>query len=339
MNNNILTLNNILDLEQWEEIQEMLADVTGMALITVDYKGVPKTSHSRCNSFCRIVRSNPETFKICQRCDSRAGFEAVLLNGPFIYLCHCNIVDVAIPIIAYEKYIGAIMAGQVLLVDNDHPLEKIINDSKNTAFSLGEQMYQEYAKLPQFTYEKIEKIANMIWKISNYIIKDSLIKNSLYNLYYKSLNNKELDESSDPEGFSITNIMEDVINEITRSTADTEFNKLTAKNSARISPTLRPAIDYIFQHKDKMPTQNELANLCHISTSYFSKLFKKEMNSNFSQYLIRLKITLAKQMLETTNSPVAQISEDLGFNEAGYFIKLFKKLEGITPAQFRKLIK
>nr|WP_253806583.1 helix-turn-helix domain-containing protein [Paenibacillus polymyxa] len=46
----------------------------------------------------------------------------------------------------------------------------------------------------------------------------------------------------------------------------------------------------------------------------------------------------AKQLLEVTDMPISQISDELGFNESGYFIKIFKKFEEITPSLYRKYI-
>ena len=84
---------------------------------------------------------------------------------------------------------------------------------------------------------------------------------------------------------------------------------------------------------------SQMAKLSHTSPSYLSRLFKKEMGKNFSDYVTDFKITLAKEMLETTNLSVTDISNDLGFSDSGYFIKQFKKHEGVTPAMFRKYMK
>ena len=63
MNSKLLNIRSILDLEQWQKIQDELALVTGMAILIVDYKGVPVTRHSGCTDFCAIVRKNPDTAK------------------------------------------------------------------------------------------------------------------------------------------------------------------------------------------------------------------------------------------------------------------------------------
>ena len=111
--NNPYMLDKILNIEKWQKLQDSLALITGLAIITVDYKGVPITRHSSRRDFCGHIRNNPSLFKLCQKCDSRGGLEAVRISSPYIYKCHCGIVDIAIPIIVDNQYIGAIMAGEV----------------------------------------------------------------------------------------------------------------------------------------------------------------------------------------------------------------------------------
>ena len=59
MNSNYADMQSILDMEKWQSIQDRLAIVTGTAIITVDYKGVPITEHSQCSEFCNRIRSEP----------------------------------------------------------------------------------------------------------------------------------------------------------------------------------------------------------------------------------------------------------------------------------------
>ena len=91
-------LKTILNIPLFEALQDILAKTTGTAIITVDYKGTPVTRHSCRTEFCSVIRENPISRKRCFRCDALAGLEAVRLNSPFIYLCHCGIVDVAVPV-------------------------------------------------------------------------------------------------------------------------------------------------------------------------------------------------------------------------------------------------
>lgn len=334
MNANLFNIAGIFDLKRWQLIQDDLSETTGLAIITVDYKGIPITKHSRRTNFCDIVRRNPETMKLCQKCDSRGGLEAVRINNPYIYLCHCHIVDVAIPIIISEKYIGAIMVGQALLQDDDDSaaLEQIYVNSKSSTFALNPEIHKEYAKLPRFTLKQIQNIADLVWNISGYIIQESIIKHSIYTLYTKAVEN-----SNGLNYFhNDLNLLSDINNEINQAIAKNNLQDIQLEPKQNVSNIIKPAIDYIYDNKHEMVSLNQMAKICHLSPSYFSRLFKKEFGENFSNFLSMYKISLAKKMLETTNIPVGQISDDLGYSDVGYFIKLFKKQEGITPNSYRK---
>ncbi|HIV17636.1 MAG TPA: helix-turn-helix transcriptional regulator, partial [Candidatus Alectryocaccobium stercorigallinarum] len=113
------------------------------------------------------------------------------------------------------------------------------------------------------------------------------------------------------------------------------------KSSAAETPqctnkTLLPAFVYMNEHRNVMLSQKDAADLCHISTGHFSRLFLKETKENYSVFYMRLKVEWAKNLLQKTDLPVSQISEELGFNEPSYFTKVFHKYEGVTPAYYRK---
>ncbi|MBO3444867.1 PocR ligand-binding domain-containing protein [Clostridium sp. CCUG 7971] len=338
-----LNLDKIIDFNKWQKLQDSLALVTKMSMITVDYKGKPVSKHSECHKFCESVRANNQMAKYCQKCDSRGGLEAVRLNEPYIYLCHYNIVDVAIPIIIDGRYIGAIMAGQVKLSDDNATelLEKIVTTSHK---SLAEETLNDlkvyYDALPVLSYDEVKNIANMLFSLSSYLIEEALDKNLLLEMYQNSIKNETKVDSNIFSGYSIQNI-ENVKREISNVMIDAYTDRKTYSNEkmSRISSTIKPAINYIYENKSENVSVEKMAKICHISPSYFSRLFSKEMGDNFSNYISRLKIEWSKSMLEETEISVNQISEELGFNEAGYFIKIFRKYEGITPSVYRKYYK
>ncbi|OBR62575.1 transcriptional regulator [Paenibacillus oryzae] len=335
-----LQLNKILDLQKWKRLQDSLASVTKLAILTVDYKGNPVTSHSSCQSFCNSVRKDPELLPYCQKCDSRGGLEAVRLNEPYIYLCHFNIIDIAIPITIDGKYIGAVMAGQVKLSDSDKSrgLEQIVvSQDPHMHETKLEMLRSSYDQLPVMTYEEIVTISNMLSLLCNYIVEEALDKNLLIEMFSQSSGsdqNGKLNLSAILPGYSIRNI-ESIKREMTNAIADAYLSSSPEEREIT-NPVLQPALDYIHTHKSEQVTLKQAAELCHLSPSYFSRLFAKETSENFTVYLARLKIKWAKKLLEATDMPISQISDELGFNESGYFIKTFKKYEDITPAVYRK---
>lgn len=326
-------LDKIIDVEKWQVLQNAIAAVTKMAIITVDYKGIPITAHSEPCSFCQYIRSQPDLQKYCFKCDSRGGLEAVRINAPYIYRCHCNIIDIAIPIIIDGKYIGAIMAGQVRLpeAEKDIDLEKILLSPSKELFKSA-KLKQLYAQIPILSYENIKQIAAMLFHLSNYILAEAVSKNLILEMYGEIVNRDHGHDRS----FSHLHIQQ-----VKKSIGDA-VTSAYIKNSdnydrtACRNPVLRPAFDYIYENKGMSVTQKHMADLCHISTSHFSRMFAKEVGENFSIFLSRLRVQWSKQLLEETDLPISQISEELGFSEASYYIKIFKKFENVTPAIYRK---
>lgn len=335
-------LRSIIDLEKWHTLQDSLSLVTRMAIITVDYKGVPVTKHSRCQAFCQSVREDPLLAPYCQKCDARGGLEAVRMNKPYIYRCHFNIIDIAIPIIIDDQYIGALMAGQIRLSDNEEiMLEQIVSrpkgiDDRRASDRRGEL----YATLPVLSYDEVVAVSDMLFYLCAYIVQEAIHKNEVIEMYKKTITHPKstsLDTSNTTE-LSYRNIQA-IRQELSSALIESQVKKTGIQSFHVLNPTLQPAFDYIYSHKDESYSLQSMAQLCHISPSYFSRAFAKETGDNFSVFISRLKIEWAKQLLESTDQSINQISNDLGFCDAGYFIKMFRKHAGMTPAAYRKVLK
>ncbi len=327
MNSGYANIQSILDIEKWQLTQDRLALVTGMAIITVDYRGVPVTKHSKCTEFCKAMRSGSKTNGICEKCDARGGIEAVRLNQNYIYRCHCDIIDVAIPIIINDKYFGCVMVGQILLKEDkeNEYIEKIYRDSIEFLSDQNQLLYL-YSKLPRLTLSRIKEIVDLIDHIIKYIVEESITKAILSE---ENQNMKEeLEKPLSGGNFQANvNLKKQKIKE----------NLYEAAN--KTNDILSPAIEYIHKNFYKKITLNDMAEIFFITPGYFSKIFHKEMGEGFSDYLTGLRIEEAKTLLKTPNKTIQEIAIEVGFNDAGYFTKRFKAYEGTTPGLYRKLSK
>lgn len=98
------------------------------------------------------------------------------------------------------------------------------------------------------------------------------------------------------------------------------------------------AYQYVSLHLDQRIGLEEIAEHLHLNASYFSRLFKKETGETFIEYVIRMKMSRAKELLDQSAHSVTKISEMLGYDNQSYFIKLFKNDTGMTPIDYRNRV-
>ena len=96
------------------------------------------------------------------------------------------------------------------------------------------------------------------------------------------------------------------------------------------------AIEYFKQHYHEEVSIEQLAQRLYISPAYLSRLFKRKLNSSPSQCLIEIRIKEAKRLLIQTTLCVQDIAGAVGISDSKYFSRLFKKVEGITPVEYRR---
>ncbi len=98
--------------------------------------------------------------------------------------------------------------------------------------------------------------------------------------------------------------------------------------------------EYIQNHySDINLNVQSIANCLNISYVEASRYFKESYNMKITDYIAQVRIQNAKKMLESTDSTLSEIAEKCGFLDSGAFLKIFKKLENITPGNYRKIAK
>lgn len=99
------------------------------------------------------------------------------------------------------------------------------------------------------------------------------------------------------------------------------------------------AISYIRTHYKEEIALSDVARICRVTPEYLSRIFYRETGINFSPFLQNFRISLAKRMLATEDCKVYEVAEAVGFKDQKYFVKVFKKLCGTTPSEYRKEMK
>jgi AraC-like DNA-binding protein len=95
-------------------------------------------------------------------------------------------------------------------------------------------------------------------------------------------------------------------------------------------------IKYVENHYAEKITIAEIADVVGFSESHFMRYFKDMMNTSFIDYLKDYRLAIAARLLQSSESSILEISEEVGFENLSYFNRSFKKRYGMTPTQFRR---
>lgn len=95
--------------------------------------------------------------------------------------------------------------------------------------------------------------------------------------------------------------------------------------------------EYLDEHYSEKITLNQLSKIFYINKFYLSRIFKDQFGITINNYILQLRITHAKQLLRFTNLSIDNICRQCGINDANYFSRIFKNVEGISPGEFRKI--
>ena len=99
---------------------------------------------------------------------------------------------------------------------------------------------------------------------------------------------------------------------------------------------IAPAIAFIRRHEDNSISVAELADMCHMSQSFFRKRFSELMGMPPKEYCLKLRLERARILLESGDFTVSEVSGLLGFSSPSYFSRIFKQKTGFSPVDFIK---
>lgn len=230
------------------------------------------------------------------------------------------------------KYINIIstMGGNEEL-SNTYPIEKerellsLIagGDKENSQRLLDEILHHIIAYSTDFEKAKT-RVLELVVLLSRAALEGGADVEQIFGLNYKYLN--QINSYMTVEQLSnwLSNIMDRF--------ADCLFSIPDVKHT----DTIYKAIEYIRQNYSKKITLEDVAGHVYLSPSYFSKIFKNEVDVSFSNYLNRLRVENSKRLLLNSDLSLSEVSEMLGFEDQSYFSKVFKKSTGVTPSKYRQ---
>ncbi len=199
--------------------------------------------------------------------------------------------------------------------------------SGNQELALGvlQQIYEDCAKIqplphPQYLITMYDELVYMVLRV----LEEKLHTEDLQGL------------KADIEAHKNTDRMS--LLELQKSLEQLCINGCVLQDKHRTTEAERiihKAIEYTKGHLHLDLSVNECAKLVHLSSSYFSNLFKKVTGQTFLQFVTNERIDQAKLMLMKGHQ-VQEVAADIGYEDRRYFSEIFKKNTGMTPSEFKQ---
>jgi len=116
----------------------------------------------------------------------------------------------------------------------------------------------------------------------------------------------------------------------------TVSNRVLIRQQNAELPVIVRAKEYIAEHQSEKLKLGQIAKAVNMSAFYFCKTFKKVVGINFTDYLSRVRIERAKNLLLNPNLRISEIAFEVGFQSLTHFNRVFKKIAGQSPTDYRE---
>lgn len=114
------------------------------------------------------------------------------------------------------------------------------------------------------------------------------------------------------------------------------WNPELNQRSATKKLDLQSIKEYLDQHYQEKISLDELSNLFFINKFYLTRIFKEQFGFSVNNYLTQVRITHAKQLLRFSDLSIERVGTLCGLGDANYFSRVFKKVEGMSPGEYRR---
>lgn len=137
--------------------------------------------------------------------------------------------------------------------------------------------------------------------------------------------------------------LKEILDKVNESVKELEKNKISrlqkestlSESKDGYSKTIKKSIDYIHKNYKQDISLQDISNYVFLSHEYFSRLFKEEVGENFSSYLTNYRMKKAESLIKNTDMKISQIAIEVGYTNASYFSRSYKKFKGISPEDDR----
>jgi AraC-like DNA-binding protein len=222
----------------------------------------------------------------------------------------------------------------VIVPDNeemiiDFPEADLHNPTQCIALAIDATMLNDTLQLLNEKYPKVEKKESWNIDISCFHLQNSLeitsAINRLVNISTENIVAKDV-------------LVDFTLKELLIRLMQTQARKMMLDSYANNTVTNRFAavVQYIKAHIHEEITIEKLSNLCCMSKPNFFRCFKREFGISPVDFILHERIKIARTMLKDQNVTINEACYAVGINNLSYFYKLFKRIAGKTPNEFRK---
>lgn len=181
-------IKGVINIKALQAIQDKFSEASGIPALIVDSEGIPLTDYSNGTDLCHYIHSSPLGKERCRECDKLLGMRAV--SSPekrAWHICHAGLVDVSVPVIVEDMYVGQVMCGQVLFPEIEamsREQYEILGRQLNLE---GETLWEHVQKIKVISRSKFFNMVDLLTIISNYIVESSI-----NDMYQKQLHEQEI---------------------------------------------------------------------------------------------------------------------------------------------------
>lgn len=117
---------------------------------------------------------------------------------------------------------------------------------------------------------------------------------------------------------------------------NTTMDSIFDFGGVRHAGVIHRSVQYIHGHYAQHLTLEDMAQQAYLSPAYFGRIFKEGMGESFSAYLTRVRIEHSKELLRYETIRLTDIAQLVGFEDQSYFSRVFKRIVGMSPRQYRE---
>lgn len=202
----------------------------------------------------------------------------------------------------------------------------IMAEEKGSAFGFIHDLYEKLVKRPLVSPAflrdiTIEILYNILYMTNTDAVKDHYIQTNQEGFFNKIYFIGQMEE--------LVEYVCHVIGEV--------MDYLSEKGSG-IHPLVARLIRYVRDNCEKDISLKAMSHLFNVNTAYLGQLFMNETGEVFSNYLNRVRIEKAMQLLKTTNINAKEVSGKVGFTNPSYFYSVFKKITGMSSSEYKQTV-